>query len=85
MFEEFALFLMPLAVGLPYVIKIKEVPLKLAFSYLFGVFVPSSIYFIVWLVAGLKFELFYWALINLFVLIFGVVWWVYEAKKARGN
>ena len=70
--ELLTLFLTPLAVGFGYTAGISEKSLKLAYAYMLGIFIPSTIYFLVWLVTGLKFNLLAWIAINAIVFTIGL-------------
>ena len=69
--ELIGLFLMPLAVGFGYTVGISEKSLKIAYAYMLGIFIPSTIYFLIWLITGLKFNLEYWGIINIAVFVIG--------------
>ena len=70
--ELIGVFLMPLAVGFGYTAGISEKSLKIAYAYMLGIFIPSTIYFLIWLITGLKFNLLAWVGINVGVMLFGL-------------
>lgn len=71
-----ALFIIPLVVGSGYVLQIKENALKLAYAYAIGIFIPSTLYFVVWLISGLNFNLIDWAIINIVVGVGGLIYFI---------
>ena len=82
--ELIILFITPLAVGFGYTVRISEKSLKIAYAYMLGIFIPSTIYFLIWLITGLKFNLEYWGIINIAVFVIGfliaVFYWKFLPK-----
>ena len=87
--ELIILFITPLAVGFGYTAGINEKSLKIAYAYMLGIFIPSTIYFLIWLITGLKFNLEYWGIINIAVLVIGffIAWfyWKFLPKELPKN
>jgi len=70
--ELFGLFILPLIIGIGYVSKVKPIELAVAYSYIIGIFIPSIIYFFVWLIFNVQFSLIYWITINAVVFVGGL-------------
>jgi positive regulator of sigma E activity len=79
------LFITPLAVGFGYTVGISEKSLKIAYAYMLGIFIPSTIYFLIWLITGLKFNLEYWGIINIAVFVIGFIYWKFLPKELPKN
>ena len=83
--ELIILFITPLAVGFGYTVGISEKSLKIAYAYMLGIFIPSTIYFLIWLITGLKFNLEYWGIINIAVFVIGFIYWKFLPKELPKN
>ena len=83
--ELIGLFLMPLVVGFGYTVGISEKSLKIAYAYMLGIFMPSTIYFLIWLITGLKFNLLAWVGINVGVMLFGIFFMATEIIYRKGK
>jgi len=81
--ELLVLFASPLVVGFGYVKHISEVELKVAYSYMIGIFMPSALYFFIWLIAGLQFNLADWAIINIIVFTVGIAYRFSDKVKLK--
>ena len=82
--ELFGLFLLPLITGAGYVYKVKPIELAIAYSYTIGIFVPSAVYFFLWLIFGVQFSLIYWITINVIVFVGGLFYSLTIKKLLNG-